>query len=238
MIEVRAGHVICTSTEGEISFGRSRACTIKLDASRLDPGLSRFAGRFRREDHRWHLYNESDRLDLTVEIDGGLFAVVKPGAAFLALPPGATGRVTIQTKQLYPIAFTVAVEGRTLAAPALAAAVFTGEPTTEDMATALALTDDELGMLAALCEARLRTPTPGPWFVPSAAAVCDRLRISTKRAEKIVDNLAVKLTPYVDGLTGDNRARATTRRQRIADFALQTKCVTFADLRRLPPVGS
>lgn len=230
------GHVVCTSTEGQISFGRSRACTIKLDASRPDSGLSRFAGRFRREDHRWHLDNESDLLDLTVDIDGGLFAVVKPGAASFALPPGASGRVTIQTKQFYPIAFMVAVEGGTLPAPALAAAaVFIGEPTTEDMATGLGLTDDERAMLAALCEARLRIPTPGPWFVPPAAAVCDRLGIPSKRAEKIVDSLAIKLSPYVEGLTGDNRARATTRRQRIADFALQTKCVTVADLRRLPP---
>lgn len=233
MIQVRAGHVVHTEAGGAISFGRSASCTITLDAGRPDPRLSRITGTFRREVDRWLLYNDSDRLDLEVDVDGGLSSVIRPGAWPMTLLPGLSGRVTVQTTRQHEVSFSVSPDPSRLMSD-IAVDPLTGEPTTEDMATALKLNPTELTMLAALCDARLRYPGSGPWVVPSTTAVCIRLEITAKRAEDIVDSLARKMAPYVPGLIGDKDARATNRRQLIAEFALWTKCVTAADLRLLP----
>ena len=89
-------------------------------------------------------------------------------------------------------------------------------------------------MLVALCEPRLREPRLQSFEVPSTAAVCSRLDITKKRAEDLVDSLSLKLASHVGGVIGNNDGRAVTRRHRIAAFALDTRCVTVSDLRRLP----
>jgi len=233
VIQVRVGHVVHTEADGAISFGRSVSCTIKLDAGRPDPQLSRIMGTFRREVDLWLLYNDSDRLDLEIDVDGGLLSVIRPGAWPVTLLPGSAGRVTVQTTRQHVVTFSVSPDPSRLLS-GIAVDPLTGEPTTEAMATALKLNKTERTMLAALCEARLRNHRAGPWVVPSTTAVCIRLDITARRAEDIIDSLAKKVSPYVPGLIGDNDARATNRRQLIADFALWTKCVTSADLRLLP----
>jgi hypothetical protein len=239
LIEVTVGHAAWTSTDATaITFGRSKSCTIKMDADRTDERLSRVTGGFRREADHWQLHNDSGRLDLVVALEGGLRSIVAPGAWPLILPHGAQGIVTIQTTRTYSVGFRVAPEtGNKHLQPHVGPMTSVEETVTGDMVTVLGLTEPELAMLAALCEPRLRDASAGSWTVPSTKDVCSRLGTTPKRAEDLVDSLARKFAPVVDGLFGDNRGRANTRRVRLADFALRTRCVTVADLRRLPPVA-
>jgi hypothetical protein len=239
LIEVTIADSAWTSTDATaITFGRSKTCTIKMDADRSDERLSRVTGAFRREDDHWQLHNESGRLDLVVVLDGGLRSIVEPGAWPLILPPGSRGVVTIQTTRTYSVAFRVAPRAADPRPQRQVRPVVPAEETaTGDMVTVLGLTESELAMLAALCEPRLLDPSVGPWAIPSTKGVCSRLGMTPKRAEDLVDSLARKFAPVVDGLFGDNEGRANTRRVRLADFALRTRCVTIADLKRLPPLA-
>jgi hypothetical protein len=107
------------------------------------------------------------------------------------------------------------------------------EATTASLRDLIGLTEPEIRMLVALCEPRLRNPREQAFVVPTTAEVCGRLGISPKRAEDLVDSLSVKLSRHVGGIIGNNEGRAVTRRHRIAAFALDTRCVTVADLRLL-----
>ena len=241
MIEVRAAGVVCRATNrGTITFGRSSQCTIKLDADRTDGTLSRVTGVFRREAYRWQVDNMSSGLDLNVDIAGGLDCRVRPGAWPFVLPTGSSGTVTIQTTRWYRLEFTIAPEPTVGSGESHFPALVVNETETSDMATTLQLDDDDLAMLAAMCEPRLLDPAVGPLSVPTTTVVCTRLNITAKRGEAVVLGLAHKFSAVLDGLLGDNQGRATDRRQRMADFAFRTRCVGVRDLRRLsgPGVGT
>ena len=235
VIEVRTPGVVCSATDrGAIMFGRSSQCTIKLDADRKDGTLSRFTGVFRREADRWLVDNMSGRLDLTVEIAGGLDGRVQPGAWPFVLPTGSSGIVAIQTTRPYRLEFSVAPDSAGLGDSPLPTLVV-NDTETSDMATTLKLNDVDLTMLAAMCEPRLRIPSVGPLSVPTAKVVCARLNITTRRAEDLVDNLVRKFDGVVDGLFGDSKSLSHHRLRLIADFAFRTRCIGVTDLRRLPP---
>ncbi len=223
---------VYVSPPGEVSFGRSTATSLKLDENYPDENLSRRVGRFVFVNDRWELHNLSDEHTLLVKLKGGLDAALVPGGWPLQLPSGSVGTVSFQTTVDYELRFAVdpIVGG---AAPHPDPNDNVGEKSTEDLARSLGLTSEELRMITAMCEPRLRDQSLPSWTIPSAKQVVDRLSIDSKRAEALVDGIAVKLAHVVDGLIGSNEGRATDRRVRIADFAYRRRLVTPADLPSL-----
>lgn len=219
-----------------VTFGRLADRTLKLDRRDPDENLSRRTGEFRWDGARWTVVALSDRLELVVELDGGGRATLPPGSDAYILPAGAAGSVVVQTTRRYEIGFAhrVAVSGGSVDPMTTE---IDGDGQTSDLRHTLKVNDAELRLLAAMCEPRLRRPGDGLWELPTTAELIDRLRLTgdrpEKRIEDLVDSLTRKLSGVVDGLAGDNRRRATRRRERICEYALHTRLVTTRDLRLL-----
>ena len=214
----------------EISFGRSTSATIKLDISRADRSLSRISGVFKAAVGHWQVINTATRGQLDVIVDGGVRASLAPGAAPLILPMPSTGRVQVQTVQTYLIHMTVTGGPLQQSLPEPI-----GETTTITVARSLDLSTAERRLIIGLAEPRLRDPDAGAWTVASAAQLQDRLHITTKQIDHLIEAITVKISPYVSGLIGSNSGRAITRRHQIVDFAIRSGCVGPGDLRDLDP---
>lgn len=214
----------------ELSFGRGRSVTVRIGGN--DPFMHRRAGSFRWIGARWELHNDGSRCVLDVELDGGFEARIAAGADPLILPPGAYGSVRVLTPAPQALAFATPPTPRPDPIYGAATTDGDGDPTV-DPRSALGLSDQEVLMLVALCEPRLRNPRLHAFVVPTTAELCDRLGITPKRVEDLVDSLSLKVSRHVAGVIGSNDGRAVTRRHRIAAFALDARCVTTSDLRLL-----
>jgi len=191
------------------------------------------AGSFRWNAGRWELHNDGAVSALDVHVDGGFTARISAGSDALVLPSDASGSVEVLTAPPRSLDFT------TPAASALSTQGESGdlinEAATVGLRDLIGLTEPEIRMLVALCEPRLRNPREQSFVVPTTAEICDRLDVSPKRVEDLVDSLSVKLSRHVGGTIGSNEGRAVTRRHRIAAFAIDTRCITVADLKLLQP---
>jgi hypothetical protein len=214
-----------------LTFGRGSACQVRIGAD--DPTVHRRVGSFQWKDGHWQVHNDGSRCALDVEIEGGIAARIAAGADPLPLPHGAHGTLHILTLRPLSLSFVTPLASG-LATAEIALSDEIDGATTMGMREMLGLTPQELQMLAALCEPRLRDPRLQSFEVPSTSAVCARIGITKKRAEDLVDSLSMKLASHVGGVIGSNDGRAVTRRHRIAAFALDTRCVTVSDLRLLP----
>ena len=213
---------------GEISFGRSNAATLKLDRSEADLSLSRIAGALTYADSEWVVANTSGRGQTDIQIDGGLAVVIRAGAAPLRLPTPCVAELRVRTVKDYVMSVVVQGDMPMLRLPE-------AEPgtTTVDVADFLQLTDRERRFLAALAEPRLQNPQAHAWTVPSTSDLRARLGLRDKQMERILNNVAVKMHPYLGDLIGSNSGRSNARRFHIVDFAIRTGSVTLADLQRL-----
>ena len=213
---------------GAISFGRSTSVKVKLDLNRADSALSRVAGVFQSQGGAWHLVNSGTRATFRLSIEGGIEAVLAPGSAPLALPVPSVGVVRVQTASTYVLEFSLIGDPVAMGLPES-----DRETTTISVAEQLELSSGERAVLVLLAENRLRDPSAGAWSVPSTSRLQERLGLSAKQIENIINALAAKFAPFVTGLLGTNQGRATTRRHQIVDFAIQSGCVTPADLARI-----
>jgi hypothetical protein len=223
---------VYTAAPGTIlTFGRGSACEVRIGAD--DPTVHRRVGSFHWKGGHWQVHNDGSRCALDVAIEGGIAARIAAGADPLSLPHSAHGTLHILT--LHPLSLSFATPQALEQAEAeVPVSDDIDGATTMGMREMLGLSSQELQMLVALCEPRLRDPRLQSFEVPSTSAVCSRLGISKKRAEDLVDSLSMKLASHVGGVIGSNDGRAVTRRHRIAAFALDTRCVTVSDLRHLP----
>ena len=210
-----------------LSFGRAASATLKLDLHRADGSLSRIAGVFQALEDGWHIVNTSSRARIEVSVDGGLAAVLAPGASPLALLTPCAGSLRVHTTQCYLIEFTVAGAPSAIALPDPE-----GETTTAKVADALELTAVERRVLAGLAEPRLRHPGAGAWRVATTAELQRRLEFSTKQIEAAINGIAIKLAPYLGGLIGSNAGRANTRRHQIVGLCAAGRLRRLARLAR------
>jgi hypothetical protein len=231
LIVVHDGQSVEARSGSHVVFGRGSSCTVRVGVN--DQTMHRRAGSFQWHDGRWQVHNDGSRCLLEVDVDGGFQARIAAGSDPLILPPGAYGSVRILVLNPVTLGFaTPPIEPiHTSASPIDENCE---DVVTSDLRELLGLTPQEVQMLTALCEPRLRNPRVQSFVVPTSSEVCARMQITNKRAEDLVDSLSVKLSSYVGGVIGSNDGRATTRRQRIAAFALDTRCVTVADLKCLP----
>jgi hypothetical protein len=216
----------------DITFGRSATMTIRVGPADLQ--VHRRVGAFHWVPTReqWQLQNDGSTSALEVRIDGGLEAKIAVGAHPMALPADARGMVRILTPMAYELGFVTPSQSQDQSADFDLADDGLDAPTV-DPRRGLGLSDAEFTMLVALCEPRLRDPHLPVFTVPSTKDVCARLGITAKKAEDLVDGLAVALSSHVDDVVGSNQGRAVNRRHRIAAFAIDTHCVTARDLRLL-----
>lgn len=214
-----------------LTFGRGRTATIRIGAD--DPAMHRRAGSFRWLDGHWQVHNDGSRCALEVIIDGGLEAHISAGAHPFIIPPGSHGVVSILMPVPHDLAFATPPSPKPPYVPSEEEQDDSAEVSTDGLRYLLGLSDAETRMLVALCEPRLRNPRLKDYEIPSSAALCARLDLNSKKVEDLVDGLALKLSRHVPGLIGSNTGRAVNRRQRIAAFALDTRCVTVSDLRLL-----
>ncbi len=214
---------------GSVSFGRSTLATLKLDSSHSDTSLSRMAGVVQSSDGSWQVVNTASRTALAVDIDGGLSATLAPGAWPLRLPTPCTGRLKVQTVRLYVVELAVTGVLSRIELPSPG-----DETTTASVADSLELTEREHQFLAALAEARLLQPDVGAWKVPPTTQMQDRLGLTAKQIEGLINSITLKFSQYVDGLIGSNSGRANTRRHQLVDFAIRSGCVARHDLAGLP----
>lgn len=214
-----------------LTFGRGRTASIRLAVD--DPSMHRRAGSFQWVDGRWELHNDGTRCVLDVELDGGFEARIAAGASPLILPPGAYGTVHVLTPTPRVLAFATPPTQRTRFVPDEEEEEDPHEASTVGLREILGINESETRMLVALCEPRLRRPRSKVYEIPTTAELCARLGISPKKVEDLVDGLVLKMSRHIPGLIGSNSGRAVTRRQRIAAFAIDTRCVTMADLRLL-----
>lgn len=215
----------------DLTFGRGRSATIRLGVE--DPSMHRRAGSFRWVDGRWELHNDGARCVLDAELDGGFEARIAAGASPLILPHGAYGTVHVLTPTPRVLAFATPPAPRPRFVPDHEEEEDPHEASTAGLRAILGFSDGETRMLVALCEPRLRRPRSKVYDIPTTAELCERLGVSAKKVEDLVDGLALKMSRHVPGLIGSNAGRAVTRRQRIAAFAIDTRCVTVSDLRLL-----
>ncbi len=232
LITVIFGDQEVRSAGQEISFGRSTDASLKLDRAEADRSLSRFAGTASFADNQWVLTNTASQGRLEVLIDGGAQAVLDPGTAPFPLPPPCHATLRVRTVKDYVLDVIVQGEFLDIRLPEAE-----GGTTTVNVADYLELTDRERLFLAALAEPRLTNPHAQAWTIPSTEALRERLDLSAKQIEKLLDSLAIKMQPYLGDLIGSNSGRSNTRRFQIVDFAIRTGSVTVGDLRlidRLP----
>lgn len=166
-------------------------------------------------------------------MDGGFEARISAGADPLILPAGAYGSVHVLTPEHRTLSFATPPTPRVRFVPDEEVDDDVRDLSTVGLREMLGLNELETRMLVALCEPRLRNPRLKAYVVPSTGELCERLDIRPKKAEDLIDGLATKMARHVIGVIGSNDGRATTRRHRIAAFALDTRCVTVSDLRLL-----
>lgn len=227
-----------TRTSGEISFGRSNEATLKLDRTEADRSLSRYAGTLSLVDSQWVATNTSSRGQMNLQIEGGLAAVIRPGAAPFSLPTPCVAAMRIQTVTDYVMSIIVQGDMPLLRLPETESGT-----TTVEIADLLELTDRERLLLAALAEPRLVNPHAHAWTVPSTSDLRARLGLRDKQMERTLNNIAEKMQPYLGDLIGSNSGRSIARRFHMVDFAIRTDLVTVADVHRLDqlpegPTGS
>jgi hypothetical protein len=215
----------------DLTFGRGQSATVRIGVD--DPFMHRRAGSFRWVSDRWELHNDGSRCALDIEVDGGFEARISAGADPLILPAGAYGSVHVLTPVHRTLSFATPPTPRAPVLPEDDDDDDLRDLSTVGLREMLGLNELETRMLVALCEPRLRNSRLKAYVVPSTGELCDRLAIKPKKVEDLIDGLATKMAQHVVGVIGSNDGRATTRRHRIAAFALDTRCVTVSDLRLL-----
>ncbi len=108
-----------------------------------------------------------------------------------------------------------------------------GDPPTIDL-TEPPINDEQRLLLLHLCEARLRDPF-GLLELPSNQEIADRLGWSLRKLNRKLDWLCDRLARQGVAGVKDPMGRATRRRDRLVEYAVNSGLVTFDDLRDLDP---
>jgi hypothetical protein len=209
----------------ELTFGRSQRTTLCLDPA--DLGISRIAGSLEFEAGVWWLVNKSAVRPLEVVDDVGIRTVLPPGRRIAVTAP-----ITVIVEgAMRRHALTVDVPDEALAGRAegpFPALPVEGNPTRA--ASDVSITSADKVALVALFAGYLE---PFPRYDPHPKSYADaaaRLNWPRTTLVKRVEYLRTRLTNAgVPNLLGDNAL------QHLAEWALATGLVSWADLVLLPP---
>jgi hypothetical protein len=209
----------------ELTMGR--AGILHIDDN---PSLPRLVGRFSCHQGHWWLYNSGASISLLVsDRTSPSQIVVTPGRAVPL--PFADALVSFQAgKTVYEVETAITT---------LADLEHDGngsEPTLVLDLGKLAFTVDQVLLILALSERRLR-PTPFDQSdLPSNAEVADRLGWRMAQFNRKLDHICAKLSARgVPGLKRVDGKLANERRRKLVEFAVASKLVTVEMLSQLPP---
>jgi hypothetical protein len=195
-----------------------------------NPFLHRRLGRFSHRQGWWWLQNLGSTLVLTVnEPSSGAASRLPPGTQAILVHPhqlvrfevGRT-RYELEVIQSSPVASSFETERDDRGA------------VTIDISE-LPLNDEQRRLLVALCEHRLLDPF-GPLHLPSNQVVADRLGWSITKLNRKLDWLCDRLARQ--GVSGmkEPDGRATRRRERLVEYAVNVGLVGLDDLQELDPL--
>lgn len=180
----------------------------------------------------WWIVNVGDRLALTVTGEAGtLHALVGPGSRMPIVLPTLTILFTAG-----PTTYEVVVRSPG-AAFSSACDAYPSEVGTATRG-AVALTEDQMRLLVALAEPRLRRVGSGPTNLPTNAAAANRLGWSITRFNRKLDNVCDKYDRAgVKGLRAGQGRHASQRRAHLIEYVVSARIVRPEHLRLLEAVG-
>jgi hypothetical protein len=178
----------------------------------------------------WWLANVGDRISVTVvEPRSRTSAYVMPGSAlplvfgssvvtFAAGPTAYELSIEVLDPPYEPVGFELPVDGTQTVGP-------------------YRLNDEQLLLLVALAEPKLRSSDPSRAAVPSNKEVAVRLGWTLTKFNRKLDHLCSRLADLegVKGLRAGEGELATDRRQKLVDHALHARIVTAEHLSLLAP---
>jgi len=213
----------------EFTFGRSKKCTVVLDAA--DRGLSRTAGSLQFRDGTWWVHNDSHACLLFVTGDRGFRADLPPG---MALPlqqwhaklrlTGGAGNYTLLVRLPDP-----ADES----GPRPLTAVPTDSRAMTSVRSRPKLSDSDRLILAARFEKYLIWRYPGVATPCTAREAADRIGWGQHAVVKRCENIRERYARL--GVPGLRGPRAL---EELATLLISTGELTAEDLQRLPAKGA
>lgn len=172
----------------------------------------------------WFLHNVGSQLGATVSDSNGVMeAFLAPGAS---IPLAFDETTVVFTAGPTTYEVEISTDGRAFSAPVVA--VDAGGGTTIGAAK---LTTEQMLMVLALAESRLRRSGGLGSTLPTSQEAAARLGWGAKKFNRKLDNVCDKLDKLgVRGLRGDISSYASNRRARLVEYSVATRLVTVDDL--------
>lgn len=212
------------TADESLTFGRQG--DLEIDEN---PYLHRVCGRLVARNGVWWIVNEGSRIVLHVhDLDSMSLAKLAPGAQSAIVFPRCAVRFTAGQTD-YEIEVEVDVDAATAAASTMP-----DDPAEQTMvAESFDLTPDQLLLVVALAESRLRNPHLAT-VVPPNAQIAHELGWSRKKFDGKLDRLCRRFTRMgVSGLTGTAGALASDRRRRLVEHVIDSSLVDSSHLHLL-----
>jgi hypothetical protein len=209
----------------ELTMGR--AGELAIDDN---PYLHRVVARFSCHQGLWWIHNSGSSIVLHISDRASSSQItVAPGRAV-----AISFAESIVAFQAGPTNYEVELSVSALAN--WATAVDLGDATLTIDASRLPFTDDQMLLLIALCERRLRPSPFDQSDLPSNAEVAARMGWRMAQFNRKLDHICTKLSARgVPGLKRVDGRLANDRRRRLVEFAVASQLVTADMLDRLPP---
>ncbi len=210
-----------------LSFGRR--ADLELDTN---TELGNVVGRFVHGNGFWWLQNEDPNRSLLV-LDGrsGSTLVVAPGTATPLTFADAIVRLKAGRAH-YELHLRLDVEGLSADLPTAV------ERDVLVPAVDVSLNREQRLLLVVFAESKLRNPH-GPLLLPTNAEAASRLRWTTTKFNRKLDNLCVKFAKLgVPGLRGSSKHLAIDRRRRLTEHCLRAGIIGAVDLDQLATLAS
>lgn len=204
--------------DGEsLTFGRDARLVIDSH----NQHLHRVLGSFVQHDGTWMIHNLGRFVTLVVT-DGLTRTEIDPGGVVALLTGGFTVRFTAGDARY-------AISGLQMGPKATPAVGVSASDTTEVAQHRL---NDEQRQLVVSLAAPLLSGCPGwPATMPTNQEVADALDWSVTKLNRKLDYLCSRMADAgVDGVQGDSRRRANSRRIRLAEYLVRNRVITAADL--------
>lgn len=218
-----AGEVVAPQPGRPFTLGRGGDLVVD-DSAHLDPTLLTltFDGGF------WWLSNTGREVNAHLSDPRGLSRVTLAPGARAPLMLGRTVVAFTAGPYRYEVNMDLARPVMELV-PARASAAPSSAP-----GRGTSFTQSQLLAILAIAEPLLGRSGTGVWAVPSAVQAARRLGWPQTKFNRKVDNVCDKLDRMgVEGVKGRPGRQALGRRARLAEYALEARLVTAADLPRL-----